>query len=69
MVDRSVVGHVLYPLVDRSSLGELCNERIPVRTGSRHLYIRLFNYRKDAMQRHLKTKRHEGAVVPAEYLN
>jgi hypothetical protein len=33
MVDRSVVGHVLYPLVDRSSLGELRNERIPVRTG------------------------------------
>jgi hypothetical protein len=25
-------------------------------------------YRKDAMQRHLKTKRHEGAVVPAEFL-
>jgi hypothetical protein len=24
--------------------------------------------RKDAMQRHLKTKRHEGAVVPAEFL-
>jgi len=65
---RNAAGLALCNLVGRFSRGKHRARSTGPRWTDHLLRGIAMYHRKDAMQRHLKTKRHEGAVVPPEFL-